>query len=456
MDIAGKKVTIVGLGRSGVAAARLVRHLGGQPVITDMGQAELLSEFIGACEAEGISYEVGGHTAAAFDATSLIIMSPGVPASIPPVAAASARGVEVVGELEFASRFCNSKLLAVTGTNGKTTTTELLYHIARTCGVDVALAGNNATPLSEVVLRDSQPAWVVLEVSSYQLETTQRFHPWIACVLNLTPDHLGRHGTMEGYASAKARIFKNQNAADNAINNLDDQYVTTMQVPEGVQRLNFSMRRPVKQGLWWDGDSIRRGSEVIATSHDFQLPGKHNVENILAALCMAHAAGLHWEGVLEGLRSFRGVEHRIEFVRELNGVSFYNDSKSTNIDSLRVALESFDKPLILIAGGRGKGASYAPLRDLVEAHVAHLVAIGEDAPLMKVAFSDLVPVHLEGSMEEAVSRAAQLSQPGEVVLLSPACASFDMYRNFEERGRDFKSCVSRIESTALILEDSIQ
>ena len=444
MSLRGKKVTIVGMGRSGVAAARLLLSEGAVPYVTDAKNDASLLEYKEELERMEVGFELGGHSARAFDDAGMIIVSPGVPATMEALEAARARGIMVVGELEFASRYCRSRILAVTGTNGKTTTTELLRHLIAACGHSVDLAGNNDKPLSAAVLSVPAPEYMVVENSSYQLETVRTFHPKLAAVLNLTPDHLGRHGTMEQYAREKARIFTMQQTGDVAVVNEDDPWTVQMTVPAEVRRLTFSIEHRVAAGLWVDGETIRSGDAAVASLSDNPLPGRHNLSNVLAALTMMRAWDFDWDKTLEGLRSFRGVEHRIEPVGAIDGADWYNDSKSTNIDSLRVALESFTRPIVLIVGGRGKGADYRVLNGLVQAHVKKMITLGEDAPTIEAAFGALAPFERAPDMMAAVQAARRSASPGDVVLLSPACASFDMYRNFEERGRDFKACVARL------------
>jgi UDP-N-acetylmuramoylalanine--D-glutamate ligase len=443
MNVHGKKVTVVGMGRTALALVRLLLREGAAPFVTEFSGAESLQPFKQELTAMGVPFETGRHTEAAFAGAAYVIPSPGVPPKLAPIEAALARGAQVIGEIEFASHFCASKTLAVTGTNGKTTTTELLRALVATCGHSVALAGNNDMPLSAAVMENPAPDYIVIEVSSYQLETACTFRPWIGAVLNVTPDHLARHGDMEGYSAVKARLFANQAAGDTAVLNADDARVAAMGVPEGARRKSFSLARRVEDGLWLRGNEICEGDAVVATTADTLLRGRHNYENVCAALTMMRAGGFDWEKTLEGLRQFRGVEHRIELVESREGVDFFNDSKSTNIDSLRVALESFTQPVVLIAGGRGKGADYRVLRDLVRTHVSTLVTIGEDAALLEEAFDGLVDVRRAADMGDAVNLAANAARSGDAVLLSPACASFDMFENFEHRGRVFKECVRK-------------
>lgn len=442
-SLQGKQVTVFGLGRSAVGAARLLLREGAVVFVTDSADRPEHARYRSALEDLGVPYETGGHSARAEEA-AYAIASPGVPPDIPPLQRLRERGVSVIGELELGTRFCRSKMIAVTGTNGKTTTTEWLRCMIAACGRTVGLAGNNDNPLSMAVLADPAPEFMVLEVSSYQLETADTFHPTAACVLNLTPDHLGRHKTMEGYAAVKNRLFARQGAGDTAVLNADDAYVSAMAVPAGVRRVEFSLRGPVRDGLWLE-DGLLRGSEgqsfPVAES---PLPGRHNIENALAALALMQAAGFDWESACASLKGFRGVEHRIEWVGEAQGTGYFNDSKSTNIDSLRVALESFSRPVVLIAGGRGKGSDYSVLAEGVRAHVARMITLGEDAPKLEAAFGALVPWERAESMADAVLRARRAATPETDVLLSPGCASFDLYENFEERGRDFKACVRRL------------
>ncbi|HRK34350.1 MAG TPA: UDP-N-acetylmuramoyl-L-alanine--D-glutamate ligase [Candidatus Hydrogenedentes bacterium] len=449
MDVHGKKVSLVGIGRTSVSLARLLKREGAEPFLTDVQSAQELAAFTPQLDEMGVAYEVGGHTARAFEHAALVIPSPGVPPGLPCIRAAREVGADVVSELEFSFPYCRSRILAVTGTNGKTTTTELLRCLVAACGEEVILAGNNATPFSTAVLADPAPPFMVLEISSYQLELARTFRPWIATVLNVTPDHLARHGSIEAYAAAKARIFACQQENDKSAINIDDPHVRAMASSTRGTIWQYSLSEKVDRGLWVRGNDICLGELHIADVSDTLLPGRHNLQNVLAALTMMYAGGFDFDDVLAGLRAFRGVEHRIEHVLERDGVDYFNDSKSTNIDSLRVALESFHNPVVLIAGGRGKGSDYAPLRELVQRHVKQLVCIGEDTPLLIAAFGDLVPVVPAESMEDAVQRAANAASTGDAVLLSPACASFDMFDNFEHRGAVFKECVRAIAQGAL-------
>jgi len=439
MDIAGKKVVLIGMGKTSFALARLLKHLGGVPFVSEVKPREECVELIELFEAEGIAFECGGHTEEALRDAHLVIPSPGVPPGIPFLRAAVESGLPLMSELEFASRFSTSTLIAVTGTNGKTTTTELIAHLFKATGLNVQLAGNNECPFSAVAMQDKQPDYVILEVSSYQLELVDRFRPYVAVVLNVSNDHLMRHGTMENYAAGKAKIFSDQQEGNIAIVNADDPLTAKMgeKVPGRLIRFGMSSEAEMrfeKGRFMLDGD-------VVAERSDSALRGRHNTENILAAVAVLSSVGVKSDCIQEGLRTFTGVEHRIELTRELEGVRYFNDSKATNLDSLRVALECFEEPVVLIAGGEGKGSDYGSLANTIKAHVKHIVALGKDAPAIEAAWSTIVPVKRVSSMRDAVSRSRELASAGDSVLLSPACASFDMYSDFEERGKDFKRCV---------------
>ncbi|MFP6582140.1 MAG: UDP-N-acetylmuramoyl-L-alanine--D-glutamate ligase [Candidatus Hydrogenedentota bacterium] len=448
MELQNQKVTIIGMGRTSLALSRLVLHHGGNPFISERRRREECSDFCRELDALGIAYECGGHSDVALSDAALLIPSPGVPYEHYLCTIARDKNIPVFSELELASRFVSSTVIAVTGTNGKTTTTELIAHLLPSIGKSVALAGNNDMPCSEVALLESQPKYLVLEVSSYQLEGTQTFRPDIAVVLNLSNDHLGRHKTMENYAAVKARLLQYQTAEDVAILNADDSVVLAMAENVSASILTFGASSECAVAIV--DDTLRVNGVEMAHRSDSPLPGRHNSENILAAVAVLSVVGVEKDALQRGLGSFRGVEHRIEAVRELDGIAFYNDSKATNLDSLRVALESFDRPIVLIVGGEGKGSDYASLGALIHSRVSCVVAIGTDAPLIDEAWSPTVPVFRARSMNDAVVCAHEQANTGDTVLLSPACASFDMYANFEERGKDFKRCVTALTPTRTV------
>ena len=446
MDVKNKQVVLVGMGRTSVALARLLLREGAMPFVSDSENRAAMAPFKEELERLGVPYECGNHSPLMFRRCEVVIPSPGVPPSIEPIARAVAHGAALMSELDFAFSRCTVPVIAVTGTNGKTTTTELIAALVRACGYRVALAGNNALPFSGALTNLAPVDYIVLEISSYQLEISREFHPWIGAILNITPDHLARHKTIEQYAAEKAKLFARQTPNEFAIVNADDPICAALNKGSTAQHQAFSLEKRVTEGLWLDGDVIREGSREIARRTDVPLPGRHNLANALAALTAMRAGGFDWGKCLEGLRAFRGVEHRIEPVATIRGVRYVNDSKSTNVDSLRVALESFSDPIVLIAGGRGKGSDYRVLRELVTKHVKAMVTIGEDAPKIEEAFGDLVPCIRAASMDEAVQRAQERSVAGDAVLLSPGCASFDWFSNFEERGRVFKRVVAALEA----------
>jgi UDP-N-acetylmuramoylalanine--D-glutamate ligase len=446
IDVKNKQVTVVGMGRTSVALVRLLLREGAMPFVSDAENRASLAPYKEELEGLGVPYECGNHSPLAFQRCQVVIPSPGVPPGIEPIARAAAHGAALVSELDFAFSRCKAPVIAITGTNGKTTTTELVAAMVRACGFRVALAGNNALPFSGALLDPVPPDYVVLEVSSYQLETSREFHPWIGAILNVTPDHLARHKTLEQYAAEKAKLFARQSAQEFAIVCADDPVCAELSKQTAARRLAFSIEKRVSDGLWVDGQIIREGTQEVASRADVRLPGRHNLANAVAALTAVRAGGFDWVKCVQALRAFRGVEHRIESVATIDGVRFVNDSKSTNVDSLRVALESFEGPIVLIAGGRGKGSDYRVLRDLMSKHVKAMVTIGEDAPKLEEAFGNLVPYVRAATLEEAVNRAQERAASGDTVLLSPGCASFDWFSNFEERGRAFKRAVAALQT----------
>lgn len=377
-----------------------------------------------------IDLELGGHSSKAIEAADLIVVSPGIRPDIPMLEEAKKKGIPIISEIELAYQIFSKPVIAVTGTNGKTTTTTLIGELLKRGGKRVAVAGNIGSPLVEV--NDSSLDYIVAEISSYQLETIVEFKPWISVVLNIQPDHLGRHKTMREYIEQKARIFMNQNSDDYVIFNMDDPEVAGMVKKSKAKPVGFTKSKP----------------EIITMSpSEIKIPGRHNLENALAAAQTAYLCGVDKQTVAEVLRTFPGVEHRIEFVSKINGVEFYNDSKATNPDATLVALETFrGRGIILILGGRDKGVALDTLSQKVKEEVKAVVLIGEatqrfNNALAQVNFEN---IHQSDSMEEAVKVSAGLAEPKDVVLLSPACASFDMYTNFEERGRVFKDAVKMI------------
>jgi UDP-N-acetylmuramoylalanine--D-glutamate ligase len=445
MKITGQKVVVVGAGRTGVAAAELLARNGATVVLSDSEVPDNVTSIQRRLSDLNVEFELGRHEVERFVEADLVVLSPGVPPGIEPVRAAERVGVPVLGEMEFAYRFSGSRLIAVTGTNGKTTATTLVYRMIKEAGRTVLLAGNNESPLSEAVAVRPRPEFVVLEVSSFALERVETFRPEVAVFLNVTPDHLERYDGMDDYRRTKMRIFAQQTVSDTAVINGDDPQMCADAGAVDAKKLFFSLEREVDNGVFVsEGDVVAKlGSErkCLLPVEEVALAGRHNQANVLAALCVCLALDLPEEAYRKALRVFSGLEHRMEFVAKRDGVTFVNDSKATNIDALEKALMSIEAPVILIAGGRGKGSDYASLRDLVKVRVKALVLVGEDAPLIETAFGDLVPVSRADSIEDAVRKACANASDGDCVLLSPACASFDMFRNFEERGETFKAAV---------------
>ena len=448
--VAGRRVTVVGLARSGVAAARLLRAAGAQVTGTDLKPLEALGRVATELEALGVRLLTGRETRGAFDGADLVVVSPGVPLDGDQLGPARARGVPIIGELELGWRALEAETIAITGTNGKTTTTALTGALLAEQPRPVLVAGNIGTPLAAHALRFPADGLVVCEASSFQLETTETFQPRVAVVLNITPDHLDRHGSLGAYVDAKARIFANQTPADCAVLNADDEATAALAGRTRANVVWFTRRRQLARAVFvddgWIAAKLNGHVEEICPVSEIFLRGAHNVENVLAATACALWVGLAPEAIRRAIGRFRGVAHRIEFVRDRRGVQYYNDSKGTNVASTLRALESFAERIVLIAGGRGKGQDFAPLAAAARGRVGHAFLIGEDAPKLAAAFKEAsVPATRCPSLEAAVEAARRLAMPGDVVLFSPACASFDMFDNFEHRGDVFKKLVERLE-----------
>jgi UDP-N-acetylmuramoylalanine--D-glutamate ligase len=444
--LADRTVAVVGLARSGVAAARLARRLGARVLASDSGpRASLSGDAIG-LESEGCRLWTGGHPAAAFEDADLVVVSPGVPLTLPALSSLRARGVPIIGELELGWRVMEADWIAITGTNGKTTTTALTFELLKQGARPTLVGGNIGSPLCDQALDFPTDGIVVAEVSSFQLEATELFRPRVAAVLNITPDHLDRHGSFESYVEAKARIFANQTPADCAVLNADDPVAASLASRAHGRVLWWSARRPVERGVFirdgWIVAKLNGHVESIAPASEIALRGQHNVENVLAATACALWAGMAPAVIRRGIAAFRAVAHRIEHVLDDGGVAYYNDSKGTNVASTIKALESFGEPVILIAGGKGKGQDFGPLGDAARGRVRHAVLIGVDRAQLRGPLAAAgVSTEDAASMPEAVRRARAAARAGDVVLLSPACASFDMFDNYEHRGDVFKAAV---------------
>jgi UDP-N-acetylmuramoylalanine--D-glutamate ligase len=442
-NLEGRAVTVVGLGKSGLAAARFCRAAGARVTVSETGEADRFAAASKELEAAGVRLEFGPHRQAAFTEADLIVLSPGVPHTLPPLEAARQQGVPVMGEMELAARFIEEPIAAVTGTNGKTTTTELLGAMLAASGRTVFVGGNIGKPLIEYVEAHLPVDWLVVEVSSFQLDTMTQFHPHIGCLLNISDDHLDRYSDFAAYAAAKWRLFANQTAADIAVLNaaLPAAGRPRGHLPGRILYFNGAPRGKQTSarlsGNRLDLDLGGGKAPVAVDLPSLPLVGRHNGENIEAAALAALAAGASPEGIRQGIAEYRALPHRVSFVREVHGVRYYDDSKATNVDAVVRALESFEQPVVLIMGGRDKGGGYQALEAPLRRKVSQLVVLGEAAATIVRAFQNMVPIQPAADMGEAVRIASAAAREGQVVLLSPACASFDMYDNYRQRGEDF-------------------
>ncbi len=445
MELNNKRVLVVGLGKSGVASALFLKAHGARVTVSDTKSGDELRNEIPALLDHGIAVETGGHGERTFRGQDLIVVSPGVPVDAPLLQQARSLGEPVIGEIELAAQFLPGPIVAITGSNGKTTTTTLTGQILTAGGFPALVGGNIGTPAISLAERARPETFIVLEVSSFQLETIQTFRPKVAVVLNVTPDHLDRHKTFETYADAKARIFENQRGDDFAVLNEDDPTCVTMAARTRAQVFWFSRQKEIKQGAWVrDGNILFRDGmqqrEIMQVS-EIPLKGAHNLENVLAAVCASALMGYAPEKIRQAVRDFKAVEHRLEFVASIRGVDYYNDSKATNVDATIKALESFPANIHLILGGKDKGSDYSVLNDLLKQRVKRVYTIGAAAEKIESQIKGTEVVHAE-TLENAIRKANAVAEAGDVVLLAPACASFDQFKNYEERGRVFKQIVS--------------
>lgn len=448
MELAGKRVLVVGLGRSGVASALFLQARGAQVTVSDAKSEEQLREQIPTLLDAGIAVETGAHGERTFRNQDLIVVSPGVPVDAEPLVQARALGQPVIGEIELASQFLAGPIVAITGSNGKTTTTTLIGEIIAAGGFKTLVGGNIGTAAISLVAQATPETAVVLEVSSFQLETIRSFRPKVAVVLNITPDHLDRHRTFAAYVDAKARIFENQQAGDFAVLNADDSTCVELASRTRAQVFWFSRAREMDPGASVrDGEVVfrRNGSAqaVIAVS-EIPLKGSHNLENVLAAVCAGTLMGCAPEKIRAAIVNFRAVEHRLEYVATIRGVEYYNDSKATNVDATIKALQSFPANIHLILGGKDKGSDYTTLNALLRERVKTVYTIGAAAEKIQSQIKGTTQIVSSGAIEAAVKHASAAAQPGDVVLLAPACASFDQFQSYEHRGRVFKELVRQL------------
>lgn len=464
MDLEGKKVLVVGIARSGVAAARLLASRGAMVTANDIKPESELGDAAGELRKLGVTLSLGAHPESLFANADLIVLSPGVRADLAPLESARRAGVEIISEPELAGRFLRGRMIGVTGSNGKTTVTTLVGELMRAAGAEVIVGGNIGTPLTSLIEKSAETTWTVAELSSFQLEMIDSLRVHVAAVTNITPDHLDRHGSFENYVRAKHRIFLNQTEDDWAVLNGQDQGVADMVAKLGVRsrKVYFSTRATetvagAPAGAYVRGGRVcttmmtdREGEVDVMGLEEIPLPGMHNVENVMTALAATFCAmgtGIQdLPALIDATRRFKGVEHRIEYVTEIDGIKFYNDSKATNVDSTVKALEAFERSIIVILGGKDKGSDYTVLAPLIRSRVKLIILIG--------AASDKIAGQLEGagpmirarSMQDAVLKAMEVATAGDIVLLAPACASFDMFDNYEHRGRVFKEAVYKLAS----------
>jgi UDP-N-acetylmuramoylalanine--D-glutamate ligase len=450
MDLKNKRVLVVGLGKSGLSAAMFLREQGARVTVSDTRSAVALAKEIPALLEAGIMVESGGHGLLTFRRQDLIVVSPGVPMDTPEVKQVVAFGLPVIGELELASRYLKGEVVAITGSNGKTTTTTLVGKIFADAGRSMLVGGNIGLPVIDLVKESTPETVSVLEVSSFQLETIEEFHPHIAVVLNITPDHLDRHGSFESYAAAKTRITENQTPEDFLVLNAEDKAAQMVALKTKAQIYWFSGRRPIKQGAFVHGESIlfipREGAkaEPVMPVSEIHLKGSHNVENVLAAVCTARLANIQAESIRASVAAFKAVEHRLELVKLVNGVEYYNDSKATNVDAAMKAVSSFPGGIHLILGGKDKDSDYSLMSDLLKERVKIVYTIGSAAEKIERQLHGVVKIVPAETLQVAVAKAAKAATVGNVVLLSPACSSFDQFENYEERGRVFRQLVNEL------------
>ena len=447
MELKGKRVLVVGLGKSGVASALFLQDKGARVSVSDAKNPEQLRDEIPVLLDRGIKVETGAHQDRTFREQDLIVVSPGVPIDVPQLMRPRAKGIPVIGEIELASRFLQGKVVAITGSNGKTTTTTLAGEILEAGGRKTLVGGNIGTPAITFVERATENTWIVPEVSSCQLETIADFHPKIAAILNITPDHLDRHHSFANYTAAKARIFENQTEEDFAVLNADNEPCIEVAEKSKAPVYWFSRVKEVDRGaftrqgqiLWRD----RRGERPVMLVGEIPLKGAHNLENILASISIGMLADAAPEKIREAVMDFKAVEHRLEFVAKVRGVEYYNDSKATNVDATIKALESFPGRIHLILGGKDKGSDYTVLNPLLKQRVKRVYTIGAAATKIEGQIRGAEVVSA-GTLENAVKRADEIATAGDIVLLAPACASFDQFESYEHRGKVFKGLVQEL------------
>lgn len=463
LSLRGKHVLVVGLARTGISTAKFLDTMGAVVTATDSAPASKIKG-IDDLQKVGIEVEAGGHSLKYFLNADMIVLSPGVPPDIEPLKEAKKKGIEIISEIELAYNFIKEPVVAITGTNGKTTTTTLIGKILEAGGKRVFVGGNIGLPLIEYVMgqadhvgvntatrlpRSKKTDYLVVEVSSFQLEGIRKFRPHIAILLNITEDHLDRHASFDEYAAAKFRLFEHMKQGDVAVVNVDDPVIRERGKRQEARgkTIFFSSSAVLKQGIYYAGNNIIysfAGVEETYPTKNFKLKGIHNIENIMASIAAAKACGVPRDVILKTIEEFKGLPHRMELLREVNGVAYYNDSKGTNIGALQKSLEGINSPVILIAGGKDKGGDYRVLNDMIKKKVKNLILLGEAKNKIKNAFNGLTEIVMVESLKQAVDAARAKAVKGDVVLLSPACSSFDMFKDYKERGEIFRRLVEAI------------
>jgi UDP-N-acetylmuramoylalanine--D-glutamate ligase len=448
LNVSGKRVLVVGLGKSGVASAIFLRQQGAKVTVSDSKQQDQLRNEIPLLLDKGITVESGGHGERTFRQQDLIVISPGVPVNAPVLEPARKMGIPIIGEVELATRYLKGQIVAITGSNGKTTTTALAGEVVKAGGFSTLVGGNIGTPVISLVSESADKSYSVLEISSFQLETIEQFHPKIAVVLNVTPDHLDRHGSFQNYWQAKRRIFENQTADDFAVLNADDPEAAKMSTGLKAQLCLFSRKNELAVGAFVRGERIlykdEKGEREIMSLADMQLKGAHNLENVLAAVAIGSILGVTPVQIREAVRNFKAVEHRLEFVASINGVDYYNDSKATNVDATIKALESFPRNIHIILGGKDKGSDYTVLKPLLQERVKRVYTIGAAAEKIESQIAGAAEITKSVTLDNAVRKASEATSAGDVVVLAPACASFDQFTSYEHRGKVFKDLVQQL------------
>jgi UDP-N-acetylmuramoylalanine--D-glutamate ligase len=445
MELKNKKTLVVGLGVTGVATSLFLKERGAQVTVSEQRDREEVLPIIQQLSTQGIELEIGTHRRETFANADLIVVSPGVPLDIAPLQAAHERGVEIISEIELAYRYIQKPIIAVTGTNGKTTTVNLIAEIFKTAGKKIFLGGNVGNPLIEYVLHRHDADYIIAEISSFQLEGIHTFKPFISVLLNLHHDHLDRYASYSDYIAAKARLFTNQSTGDYAVLNADDPEIQKMSSALNTTTLYFSSERRVPCGIYYKNHHVyfTNGTAQTCLSFDhLYLQGNHNLHNIMAAVVVSKLCGCPQEKIRHAVCHFKGLPHRLEFLQEVNKVKFYNDSKATNVSSVARALEALAPPVILIAGGKDKGGDYRPLAPLIKQKVKTLILLGEATEKMSRTFQTATPIIVAKTLEEAFRRSLEEASPGDTILLSPARSSFDMFANYKERGNVFKTLVA--------------